>query len=77
MWEYVIGGATVFAFIVGLFSLYNGRVTRKEIARVITEEGKETRRILEKLSEQHETMQKQLSVLVELHKSQGRRRKRG
>lgn len=29
-------GATTFAFIVGVFSVWNGRMTRKEIIKVIT-----------------------------------------
>jgi len=59
MWEYVIGGATIFGVIVGLFSVYNGRATRK----VIIEEERRTQeildrhgKILEKLSDQHSTM---------------------
>ncbi len=63
MWEYVIGGATIFALIVGLFSVYNGRATRKliveEVKRteeLIKEETGSTQKILEKLSEQHTTM---------------------
>lgn len=70
MWEYVLGGATIFGVIVGSFSVYNGRATRKVIAEVITEEGRRTREvlrehgeilkkhgeILDKLSEQHATM---------------------
>lgn len=52
MWQYVIGGATIFGLIVGLFSVYNGRATRK----LIVEEEKRTQEILERLSEQHTTM---------------------
>jgi hypothetical protein len=52
MWQYVIGGATIFGLIVGLFSVYNGRATRKLIA----EEERRTQEILEKLSDQHTTM---------------------
>ena len=37
MWQYVIGGATVFGLIVGLFSVYNGRATRKYIGELIKE----------------------------------------
>ena len=48
MWEYVVGGATVFGLITGLFSIYNGRATRK----LILEETKRTGELLEKLSEQ-------------------------
>ena len=47
MWEYVLGGATLFGLIVGLFSIYNGRATRK----LLIEEEKLTREIIEKISE--------------------------
>lgn len=63
MWKYVIGGATIFALIVGLFSVYNGRATRRLIVEemkrteeLIREEVGSTQKILEKLSEQHTTM---------------------
>jgi len=52
MWQYVIGGATIF----GLFSVYNGRATRKYIGDLIKEETKRTQEILKKLSDQHTTM---------------------
>ena len=65
MWGYVIGGATVFGLIVGLFSMYNGRVTRREIANVITEEGR-------RLSEQHLTM---IEVLKSFKGSRSEKRK--
>ncbi len=33
----VASGATIFALIVGVFSVYNGRMTRREISRQIRE----------------------------------------
>lgn len=56
MWQYVIGGATIFGLIVGLFSVYNGRATRKYIGDLIKEEARRSQEILEKLSDQHATM---------------------
>jgi hypothetical protein len=56
MWQYVIGGATIFGLIVGLFSVYNRRATRRYIGDLIKEETKRTQEILEKLSDQHSTM---------------------
>jgi len=52
MWEYVIGGATIFGAIVGLFSVYNGGASRK----VIIEEERRMQEILKKLSDQHSAM---------------------
>jgi len=87
MWGYIIGGATMFAVIVGFFSVYNGRATRKLILGeerrtqgILDQQGKRLERveeildrmrqtsdraqqtldrhgeILEKLSDQHNTM---------------------
>jgi uncharacterized protein YneF (UPF0154 family) len=47
MWEYVLGGASLFGLIVGLFSIYNGRATRK----LLIEEERLTREMIEKLME--------------------------
>jgi hypothetical protein len=46
MWQYIIGGATIFGLIVGVFSFYNGRATRKYIGELIKEETKRTQEIL-------------------------------
>ena len=78
MWEYIIGGATVFGVIVGLFSVYNGRATRRYIGDLIKEEARLDRelmeryekilerheKILERLSEQHNTLIKQQSTII-------------
>jgi hypothetical protein len=45
MWEYVLGGASLFGLIVGLSSIYNGRATRK----LLMEEERLTREMMEKL----------------------------
>ena len=77
MWGYVIGGATVFAFIVGLFSIYNGRVTRKmilegekrtrEILKGISEGQRRSQEILKGISEGQRRSQKILRTLSEQH----------
>jgi multidrug efflux pump subunit AcrA (membrane-fusion protein) len=40
-------GATLFGLIVGVFSVYNGRMTRREIAALIRETQVETRQLIE------------------------------
>ena len=35
IWGYIFGGATIFGLIVGVFSVYNGRTTRREISSLI------------------------------------------
>ena len=61
MWGYVLGGAALFGLIVGLFSFYNGRVTRK----LILAQERRTQELIAKLSEQHETMIQLLRELRE------------
>ncbi len=67
MWEYVIGGATIFGFIVTAGAWINGRLTRKAMAELIRSEGKITRdlirsegeitrELIKELSAQHRTM---------------------
>ncbi len=46
IWGYIFGGAGIFALIVGLFSVWNGRVTRGEISNLIKVESQATREIL-------------------------------
>ncbi|MCX8205418.1 MAG: hypothetical protein N3H31_07210 [Candidatus Nezhaarchaeota archaeon] len=51
MWEYVLGGAIVFGLMVGSFSIYNGRVTRKVLTKVLIEEGERMRTMVAKMDE--------------------------
>jgi hypothetical protein len=48
LWEYVLGGASLFALIVGLFALYIGRATRK----MLMEEERATRELMERISKE-------------------------
>lgn len=43
LWEYVISGATIFGLIVTEDARLNGRITRREISRLIVEEHRATR----------------------------------
>ena len=51
MWQYVIGGATVFGLIVGLFSVYTGRATRNYSGALIKEEGRRAQELIERHEE--------------------------
>lgn len=53
IWTYIFGGATVFGLIVGLFSVWNGRMTRRAMAQVIGSEGEQTRRLIESSGSQN------------------------
>lgn len=52
MWEYVLGGAGVFGLIVAVGAWINGRLTRKEISRLIKEEHQATRDLTERLTKE-------------------------
>jgi hypothetical protein len=50
IWGYIFGGATIFGLIVGIFAIYNGRMTRREIGKLIEEESKATRELIKEES---------------------------
>ena len=54
IWGYIFGGATLFGLIVGVFSVYNGRMTRREISSLIQEESRLTRESTRELIERVE-----------------------
>ncbi len=47
----ILSGAVIFALIVGIFSVYNGRMTRREISRQIKESSIDISKMIEKLAE--------------------------
>lgn len=64
MWEYIFGGATIFGVIVGSFSVYNSRATRRyigeliketksSISELIKEGGRLTRELMDRYMEMH------------------------
>lgn len=44
-------GATIFGVIVGVFSVYNGRMTRREVASLIQEMQRETQALIAREAE--------------------------
>ncbi|MCS7113158.1 MAG: hypothetical protein RMJ00_04970 [Nitrososphaerota archaeon] len=61
MWEYVLGGATIFGLIVGLFSVYNGRATRK----LLIEEERMTRELIARMDERLAKMDERFAKMDE------------
>jgi hypothetical protein len=51
IWSYIFGGATIFALIVGIFSVWNGRMTRRELTEVIERTSRQTQEIIEATSQ--------------------------
>ena len=63
IWSYIFGGATIFGLIVAVFSVWNGRATRRELsllAERIAREGEESRqRLFKELRESQEGLFKE------------------
>jgi arsenate reductase-like glutaredoxin family protein len=62
IWGYIFGGATIFGLIVGIFAIYNGRMTRREIGKLIEEESKATRELIEEESKATRELIKEESI---------------
>lgn len=68
------GMASIFGFIVGLFSVWNGRMTRREISRLITEEARTTKGLITEevratrdlLAKMDERAQRQTEILQKM-----------
>ena len=61
LWEYVLGGATVFGLIVTIGAWLNGRITRREISRLIMEEHRTTRELITRMDERFELLLRESS----------------
>lgn len=57
---------TIFAFIVGIFSVWNGRMTRGEITSLIKSEFEESRKLLERMEIQLERSGETLQGIKEM-----------
>ena len=77
MWEYVLGGATVFGLIVTFGAWINGRLTRGEISRLIVEEHRVTREMIRemiaRMDEYFKAMDKYFKAVDEYFKASNRR----
>jgi len=47
VWTYIFGGATMFGLIVAVFSVWNGRMTRRELGQVIEAADRRTQELIE------------------------------
>lgn len=65
IWGYIFGGATLFGLIVGVFSVYNGRMTRREISSLIQEESRLTRESTRELIERVEQTLERTEKILE------------
>lgn len=65
IWTYIFGGATVFALIVGLFSVYNGRMTRRELGALIERGNERTQSLLERMDTRIERTDTRVDRLTE------------
>ncbi|MEM2212718.1 MAG: hypothetical protein QXQ28_05670 [Candidatus Nezhaarchaeales archaeon] len=65
MWDYILGGATVFGAIVALAAWYNGRMTRRFLAELIVKEGEATRELIAKMDEHLTKMDERFAKMDE------------
>lgn len=78
IWTYIFGGAGIFALIVGIFSVWNGRMTRKELTGVIERMDTRAQAMLERMdqrlerqSQMLERMEETQRYIAELVKAEG------
>ena len=64
LWEYVLGGASVFGLIVAAGAWINGRLTRREISRLIEKEHQATRELISKIDERMVKMDERFEALL-------------
>lgn len=50
IWTYIFGAATLFGLIVGVFSVWNGRMTRRELGEVIEKGDQRTHELLSRMN---------------------------
>lgn len=64
---------TIFAFIVGIFSVYNGRMTRKAITELINTTTAQTHQMLgemqQTLSQMHQTLSQMHQTFSQMHQT--------
>jgi len=65
IWGYIFGGATIFALIVGMFSIWNGRMTRMFLAELIKEQSRLTREMIAKMDERTVKISEQIERIPE------------
>lgn len=65
LWDYILGGATVFGAIVALAAWYNGRMTRRFLAELIVKEGEATRELIAKMDEHLTKMDERFAKMDE------------
>ena len=65
MWEYVLGGASVFGLIVAAGAWINGRLTRRETSRLIEKEHQATRELISKIDERMVKMDERFAKMDE------------
>jgi uncharacterized membrane protein (DUF106 family) len=65
----VASNITIFGVIVGLFSIYNGRATRREISGIIRETQKETQELIMEMRKEHrESIKETQELIIEMRK---------
>jgi len=53
IWTYIFGGATAFGLIVGFFSVWNGRMTRRDLRQASEAGDRRTQELIERTGQRH------------------------
>jgi len=67
IWTYILGGATIFALIVGVFSVWNGRMTRRELREVMERGDQRTHELLNRMNGRTEQMGQYMQEMDNRH----------
>jgi len=65
IWTYIFGGATIFGFIVGVFSVWNGRMTRRELRQVMEAGDRRTQELIEEMDRRHTALLERMDRRME------------
>jgi len=64
-WTYIFGGVAVFGLIVGVFSVWNGRMRQREVGALIDRSAKDTQAILVRIEEHMKQMDERHTQFLE------------
>ena len=64
VWTYIFGGATIFGLIVAVFSVWNGRMTRRELGQVIEAGDRRTQELIARIAAYIQEMDRRHTELL-------------
>lgn len=73
IWTYIVGAATLFGLIVGVFSVWNGRMTRRELREVIENGDQRTHELLNRMNGRMEQTDGRMAQIAQFMEEMDRR----